>query len=147
MNKKLLGTSLLFTSLLALLTGCYSVKFLPYSGEQQSWPTATGSFTAPKMPLPVYYGYPPKPYTYIGQIEVVARHPSVDVILVAAQQAKEHGADALLVIEDTERPIGSTGVGNGYAVGTSPNTAFGFGSSYSAVQYGGQTKAIAIKWK
>ena len=136
-----------FVLLPLFFSGCYSVKYLPYSGSQQDWPTSAGSFMAPNMPLPVYYGYPSKPYAYLAQIEVFAKHPSVDVVKVAAQEAKTKGADALLIIEDTQRPIGTTSFGSGTAFAAGGNTAFGVGNSYGSVQYGGQTKVIAIKWK
>lgn len=128
----------------ALLTGCYSSKFIPYSGAQQIWPTSPGSFVDTNRAVPVYYGQPPRPYTYLGQISVTTQSQIVDVVAAAATVAKEHGANALLVIEESERPIGSVGSGFGSAM-PAGRGAIGSGFGSSAIAYGGVTKCIAIR--
>lgn len=132
----------------ALLTACRSTnsRLLPYSGEQQQWPTATGSFVDTTQAVPVYFGLPPKPYTYLARIDVTARKERGNVIARAADDARDKGADALIVMENTERAVGSSGFANGVAIGSN-GTGYGFGSSSSRVRYGGQVTAIAIQWK
>ena len=125
-----------------LLTGCYTTRIIPYAGNQQAWPTAQGSFVDGTQAVPVYFGLPARAYTYLAQVQIEARDPNVDVVKIAAQTAKAKGADALLVLDNTERPVGTSSFGSGFA---SANN--GFGSGFSSVRYAGQIKAIAIKWK
>jgi len=150
-----------------LMTGCYSIHTMTYAGQQQDWPTATGSFVDTHQPVPVYYGFPPKPYIYLEQIQVTAKDVLADILNVAAAEAKAKHADALLVLNVGDRPIGVSSFGssfssanvtaqgsaqnwgNGYttAQGTAQGYGSSFGSSVSRVNYGGLITAIAIQWK
>jgi len=53
----------------AVLCACSSSDFHPYVGQQQKWPTSPGTFVNSQYDVPVYYGYPPRPYTVLGMIE------------------------------------------------------------------------------
>jgi hypothetical protein len=139
-------TFLSLVALASLLLGCASQKVLPFVGEQKDWPVADGSFMRNDCVVPVFYGYPPKPYAYVAQVEVRAQDSLVDVIAQAAHAAQSRGGDALLVLEDSDRPVGSVSSGSGYAVGRG-NQAWGFGSSFGGITYGGVAKTIAIKFK
>jgi hypothetical protein len=44
-----------------LLCGCANVEYTAYSGQQQNWPVAKGSFVQRKFELPVYFGGPALP--------------------------------------------------------------------------------------
>jgi len=62
---------LCFIALLALLLcGCANVEYTAYSGRQQNWPVASGSFVQRKFDLPVYLGPPDRPYRLLGYMEV-----------------------------------------------------------------------------
>lgn len=132
--------------LLTFCAGCYSSKYLPYAGAQQDWPTAQGSFMQTNGPLPIYFGYPPKPYEYVAQISVTTQAQGLDVILIAAREAKSKGAQALIVLDESSRPTGS--VGSGFGTGMQ-NGRVGFGSGFgtSTTTYGGVAKCIAIRFK
>lgn len=130
------------TTLLLLVVGCYSTKYMPYAGQQQEWPTAPGSFIATNALIPTYYGYPPRPYTMLAQIQVDTQNSLVNTVQVAARVAKEKGADAICVIENDPHFTGS--VGSGVA-----NNFSGFttGVGASAATYASNAKVIAIKFK
>jgi len=60
----------LFVPLFALLAcGCANVEYTSYSGTQQNWPVASGSFVQRKFDLPVYFGPPDRPYRVLGYME------------------------------------------------------------------------------
>src|SRR5215469_7814240 len=60
-----------FIALFALLLcGCANVEYTAYSGGQQNWPVASGSFVQRNFDLPVYLGPPDKPYRVLGYTEV-----------------------------------------------------------------------------
>lgn len=133
---------------LVLLTGCYTMKYLPYTGDQQTWPTATGSFMQTNAAVPVYYGLPPKPYRYLAQIHVNAESSSVDAVSVAAAEARKQGAHAVLILSEGQRYGGSVGASSGtaYQFPGQGNFASGFGSSVSSAQYLSQCQIIAIQF-
>lgn len=134
--------------LLLILCGCASTRYIPYSGAQQDWPTAPGSFME-SAAVPIYHGLPPRPYVYLGLITIQERTAltrSSAAARRAAEIAKSKRADALLVLEEGERPVGlsSTSFGSATAIG---NGAVGSGFGFSSVAYGGNARCIAIKFK
>ena len=63
----------MLTLLVAVACGCTEADFHPYSGAQGSNPTAVGSFIDTKYAVPVYYGYPPRGYRVLGEMETETR--------------------------------------------------------------------------
>jgi hypothetical protein len=106
--------------LIPVLSGCATTYtttskgftgFLVFDGNQVSWPRASSSLTEVNFALPVYLGLPSKPYRVLGF--VVDAEPKIgDQTLPswlwtdetrlanACNQAKERGADALLLTND-----------------------------------------------
>ena len=87
--------------------------FVAYEGPQ-SWPTATGSQANKEHSVPIYIGLPDKSYKVLGRI-YDKRTSGLGVVDHAfdeglgseshrmrncANQAKQHGADAVLVTDD-----------------------------------------------
>ena len=87
--------------------------FTAYDGSQ-SWPTGSNSQINKDYSVPIYLGLPDKSYKVIGRI-TDKREEGVDVVGKAfdeglgsekhrmrncANQAKQHGADAVLVTDD-----------------------------------------------
>ena len=87
--------------------------FTAYDGSQ-SWPTGSNSQVNKDYSIPIYLGLPDKSYKVIGRI-TDKREEGVDVVGKAfdeglgsekhrmrncANQAKQHGADAVLVTDD-----------------------------------------------
>jgi hypothetical protein len=85
-------TLLLFFALACvLLGGCASSPdFTPYVGKQ-GWPQSPGSFVESKYTVPIYYGWPNKPYTVLGVITAEGNNTAN-----VARYAKSIGADALI---------------------------------------------------
>jgi hypothetical protein len=73
-----------------LLGGCASPDFTPYVGEQD-WPQGTGCNVETNYIVPIYYGWPDKPYTVLGVITISGIHSAA-----VARYAKSKGADALI---------------------------------------------------
>ena len=74
-----------------LLGGCVSSPdFTPYVGKQ-GWPQGTGSNVETNYVVPIYYGWPDKPYTVLGVVTAEGNN-----LAVVARYAKSKGADALI---------------------------------------------------
>jgi hypothetical protein len=136
-----------------LLCGCANVEYTAYSGQQQNWPVASGSFVQRKFGLPVYMGPPDRRYRVIGFIEVetppagVFQHP--EAIQPAVQEAQKHGADALVVLSNTISNAGYATFNNQYVTAQSNwnnATASGFGSSTTLPMRRGYSRAWAIQF-
>jgi hypothetical protein len=87
--------------------------FMAYEGTQ-SWPTGTGSQVNKEYSIPIYIGLPDKSYKVLGRV-YDKRTSGLGVVDHAfdeglgkeshrmrncANQAKQHGADAVLVTDD-----------------------------------------------
>ncbi len=84
------------------LCSCAGVEFHAWEGQQQKWPTSTGTLVDNRYAVPTYYGYPPRPYTVIGVIHSSTKRVNRFAILsYAANRAKVVGADAILAMPRT----------------------------------------------
>lgn len=85
--------------------------FLAFEGKQSNWPQAPSVLTKMDFAVPAYLGLPPKSYRVIGLI--VNDEPEISGkglpswlwtdetrLANACNQAKAHGADAVLVTND-----------------------------------------------
>ena len=141
-----LASLLIATATATVLSGCYNSRVIAYSGQQSDWPTSPGAFQEISAGLPVYYGNPPRPYTYLARIEISTESLVVKPIEAAAKEAKKIGADAILILGEGSQPTGSFGSGSGIATGTGGGAVV-TGSGFSAITYAKSVTAIAIKWK
>jgi hypothetical protein len=142
----------------ALLTGCATADFTPYTGAQQKWPTAPGAFVQTveaghgpmaeggAYKLPVYFGPPNRPYQVIGSIDAevplgVFQSGKIESLRPAVRQAAQHGADAIIVMaQDVET--------RGYSTMSFANA--NANTNYNAVAYGngvyGHANTTANTW-
>jgi len=67
MKKRL--SKLFALSFVTALTSCASQDFHQYTGVQQNWPTASGTFVSTKYGVPAYYGPPNRPYIVLGSLD------------------------------------------------------------------------------
>src|SRR5205823_7715086 len=82
------------------LCSCASIDYTAYSGQQQNWPVASGSFVQTKFALPVYINGPPeRPYRVLGYIQVENATRGSASIKSAVNEAAKHGADAVILLE------------------------------------------------
>ena len=68
--------------------------YQPYSGEQQKWPVAPGTFSTTRDEIIFYHGLPDKPYTVIGRYDRANLPPTK-----LAASAKANGANAVCLME------------------------------------------------
>ena len=91
--------------LAVLLTGCEAMNFSKYEGTAQIWPTGN-AFTSGVFDVPVYGGWPEKPYDVLGIVQF--GNANVDWnrgdMQLAARKAKEAGGDALIVVPKGKDP-------------------------------------------
>ena len=84
------------------LTSCASQDFHQYTGVQQNWPTASGTFVSTKYDVPAYYGPPNRPYIVLGSLDATTvrgiGQDAESAVQDAARVAKRMGADGIIVI-------------------------------------------------
>jgi hypothetical protein len=122
----------LYFALLAIsLNGCANVEYTAYSGAQQKWPVASGSFVQRKFDLPVYFGPPDRPYQVLGYMEVESAPLSVwesgknESIKPAVKEAAKHGADAVILLTSGANVVGASTF-NSANWGSNTTTSGGF---------------------
>lgn len=84
-------------------------SYLAYDGKQQRWPRGESALVKSSFTVPAYQGLPPKAYTIHGVVTTsdspVSGVPSwmwgdETRLANACNQAKENGADAIMVTSD-----------------------------------------------
>jgi len=131
----------------AVLAGCATADFTPYTGAQQKWPTAPGAFVqvveaghgpmaeGGAYKLPVYFGPPNRPYRVIGSIDAesgnlaIWQSGKIESLRPAVREAAQHGADAVIVLgEDVEtRGYSTTAFAQGQSTTNFNASAYGNG--------------------
>ena len=85
--------------------GCGTAAVRPYVGEQQAWPTASGSIVITKYKLPIFTSLPPTSYEVIGELTLeqgIVVQPDVDRVPILVNKAVQLGADALLFVNGNQ---------------------------------------------
>lgn len=132
MKQKILSLSLVASVL--VVVGCSPMRYSQYTGQKKHWPVATGAMAETQYGIPVYRGWPEKPYTVIGSIRFVDRNKNWDdgVINMACMMAKRKRANAIIIRYGAE-----------YGVGIITGSA----ADAQVVSVVNDTTALAIKWK
>ena len=127
-----------------LFTGCATMDYTAYQGQQRNWPTATGAFVKEVAGIPVYHGLPTKPYHVLGIINAV---DAGDVAL--ARRCRTLGGDAIIITDSrtfdggTLHTAGSSYTyGGGYASGYMSGNRYN--GSYSGSSYTVNTPGYSI---
>jgi len=130
---------LLFVALFTfLLCGCARVEYTAYSGRQQNWPVASGSFVQRKFDLPVYLGPPDRRYRVLGYMEVESAPLAVwetgknESIKPAVKEAAKHGADAVILLASGTNISGSTAFNSGQWSSNTTTTGGVYGNYFNA---------------
>ena len=87
---------------LALSLGCASAVVRPYIGDQQAWPTASGSIVNTNYSLPVFTSLPPVSYDVLAEVRISSpfyAQPEEGHLPLLVQKAKRLGADALVFVQ------------------------------------------------
>jgi hypothetical protein len=105
--------------LLCFTLGCATVSYSPYVGDQPECPTSPGAFVKVVRGMPIYRGYPNKPYIILGHLSITGDPDSIETQTIWA--AQKHNADAVLFLDQSTAYAGSvnTGSGNATVVGNS----------------------------
>jgi hypothetical protein len=118
--------------------GIADVDFVPYEGSQAGWKTSPGAMVDRRYRLPVYHGWPPKPYVVIGKISVSGAGgftQTESAVRDAVATAQKHGSQAVIMLDQ-----GKTSEG-GWISG-SPQ--YGFNVTRHTRGY---AQVLAIKWR
>lgn len=117
--------------MLLALTGCESMQFSKFSGEQRSWPSGN-AFTEGAYAVPAYRGWPEKPYDVVGLVQF--DQPGIDWnkgdMKQAAELARRAGGDAIIVLPRGYDPSQTT---------SALRQQLGISGS--------ETVALVVKWK
>jgi hypothetical protein len=152
------------------LFGCATADYHQYTGAQQNWPTASGTFVSTKYDVTAYYGPPNRPYTVLGSLDsTTVRGMGQDAesaVQDAARVAKKMGADAIIVMGSGKEQVGTASFGNastssnysggffgtatgnslyGHTYGNGFSTTNMFSSSFGSYQ--GKASVLVIKFK
>ena len=107
---KLRVTTILAAAIFALMSnGCVNLRYSQFRGRglsepYGSWPTGPGTMAETRFAVPVYRGWPEKPYELLGSLS----HPDPnakwndDFFAAAAKEAKQQGGDAVIIREGAE---------------------------------------------
>src|SRR5262245_24289248 len=151
------------------MVSCASQDFHQYTGVQQNWPTASGTFVSTKYDVPAYYGPPNRPYTVLGSLDATTvrgiGQDAESAVQDAARVAKKMGADAIIVMGSGKEQVGTASFGSastssnysgGFFGAANGNSLYGrtygngfsttnmFGSSFGSYQ--GKASVIVIKF-
>lgn len=91
-----------------LLAGCAPFRYSQFTGHQ-SWPTVPGTMADKGYAVPVYLGWPEKPYTVLGSIQFANPNATWDDgdTARAARLAKSKKGDALVMRVGAESGVGA----------------------------------------
>jgi hypothetical protein len=129
------------------LCGCANVEYTAYSGRQQNWPVASGSFVQRKFDLPVYFGPPDRPYRVLGYMETESAPLAVwetgksESIKPAVKEAIKQGADALVLLDSGTNIRGSITSSYGQWGSNTTTTGGVYGNYFNA--QAGQPGAVS----
>jgi hypothetical protein len=95
--------ALLGTVAILSITGCGGMRFTKFDGQQKAWPMGS-SFSDQAAAVPVFRGWPEKPYELLGYIEFTSPNITWNRgdIEQAAKMAKQMGGDAMMMIPKGE---------------------------------------------
>lgn len=128
--------------------GCTTSHFIPYTGAQSDWPTSPGAMMETIDGIPVYHGLPSKPYSVLGEVEIAQQTKLAPSTLgKAASEAKAHGADAVIVLEQGKQLINVSNSGGGTAQVWNNGMVTGQTHSTSHANYGQTARAWLIKFQ
>lgn len=130
---------LCFLPLALWLVGCASHDYRPYVGAQQNWPTAAGAFVERQHDVYVYHGYPPQPYTLMGELVEGVDATDSDEVGDAAKAAHRLGADAIIVQDHHIEEHGTVTRGM--------TTSSGTGSMMTQPSDSDNATVLLIRWK
>ena len=130
----------LLAIVIAIGPGCVPLRYSQYTGTDSSssfgfgtWPNSHGTMAETSYAVPVYRGWPEKPYVVLGSLSCPDRNANWndDFFAEAARQAKTHKGDAIIIRQGAEFGVSK--------IAGSRTDPMVISSSY-------QTTALVIRW-
>lgn len=86
------------------------MRYSQYTGQKRNWQVANAAMAETQYKVPVYRGWPDRPYNVIGSIRFVDRNKYWDdgVINMACSMARKKGGDAIIMRYGSEFGVGMT---------------------------------------
>jgi hypothetical protein len=134
---------------LLLCLGCATATVRPYIGEQQAWPTASGSIVNTRYDLPIFTSLPPSPYDVLAELRIDSpffAQPEEGHLPLLVAKAKELGADALLFVQGRIFFATNYGprTGETGAAGTTPTLTQV--NTFNPESFRPEVNILAIRW-
>ncbi len=138
-NMKILRGSIAALGCLAL-AGCTSFRYSEYTGKDSgsfwgTWPIGSGSMAETSYAIPVYRGWPEKPYQVLGSLSFPDADKRWDqdqgIVNAAVKEAKKRKADAIIIRQGAEFGVSK--------IAGAKNDPMVLWSNY-------QTTALAVRW-
>src|SRR6266542_2015797 len=84
--------------------GCSPMRYSRYTGRNTPWPISVGTMTETSYKVPVYRGWPERPYEVIGSVRFPDPRKLWDdgIISMAASEGKRHGGNAVIMRQGAE---------------------------------------------
>jgi hypothetical protein len=136
--------------LLTLCLGCASAIVRPYVGEQQSWPTATGSIVNMKYDMPILTSLPPTPYEVLAELRIESAlyaQPQEGHLPLLVKQARKLGADALVFVDGAVFFSTNYGPRPTDAAATGGSTSLTQVNSFNPESFKPGVTVLAIRWR
>ena len=136
---------------LALSLGCASAVVRPYIGDQQAWPTASGSIVSTNYSLPVFTSLPPVSYDVLAEMRINSpfyAQPEEHHLPLLVQKAKQLGADALVFVQGKIFFSTNYGPRNGAAQDTAEQKAptLTTVNTFNPDSFATDVNVLAIRW-
>lgn len=136
---------------LALSLGCASAVVRPYVGDQQAWPTATGSIVNTNYSLPVFTSLPPVSYDVLAEVRISSpfyAQPEEGHLPLLVKKAKQIGADALVFVQGKIFFSTNYGPRNGAAQDTGEQKAptLTTVNTFNPDSFATDVNVLAVRW-
>jgi len=136
---------------LALSLGCASAVVRPYVGDQQAWPTASGSIVSTNYSLPVFTSLPPVSYDVLAEMRISSAlyaKPEEHHLPLLVQKAKQLGADALVFVQGKIFFSTNYGPRNGAAQDTGEQRAptLTTVNTFNPDSFATEVTILAVRW-
>lgn len=136
---------------LSLSLGCASAVVRPYIGDQQAWPTASGSIVNTNYSLPVFTSLPPVSYDVLAEMRISSpffAQPEEGHLPLLVRKAKQIGADALVFVQGKLFFSTSYGPRNGTAQDTGEQKAptLTTVNTFNPDSFATDVNILAVRW-
>ena len=137
---------------LALSLGCATAVVRPYVGDQQAWPTASGSIVNTRYALPVFTSLPPASYDVIAEMRISSlfyAQPEEGHMPRLVKKAQSIGADALIFVQGRvffSTNYGPREGGNDQDTGGQKQPTLTTVNTFNPDSFAPEVTILAIRW-